>query len=155
VRWQPKEKLLLALKGGPQLNTAGCKAQQGFSYAASITTKTLNQSQFFFTADRIPVAGNLGAGLWQDDVTAGFERRILRKNVITIDGGYVHSSTLVNNSTYRGAFFDSSFVRTLKRGLTLACSFRTFSGNSGGIDINRNILFVSLTLSPNTSSHPQ
>jgi len=149
IRWQPKERLLLSLRGGPQLNTPSCRAQESFSYSGSITTKMLNRSQFFLTADRIPVAGNLGAGLWQDDITGGYERRIHANNAFTVDAGYVHDSTLVNRSTYQGSFFDATFQRIIRKELTLACNYRAFSGNSNQVGISRQMFFVSLSFTPN------
>jgi hypothetical protein len=112
----------------------------------------LARAQFFLTAGRVPVSGNLGSGLWQDDITGGYERRIGATDTISFDAGYVHSSTLVNISSYGGTFFDSSYLHTVKKGFTLACTYRSFTGNSGGVSINRNVVIVSLTLTPNTRS---
>ena len=154
-RWQPRMDTLISLRGGPQFDTPGCKSQQGFSYSASITTKVVARAQFFLTANRVPVAGFLGAGLWQDDVTGGYERQLDAHSDISFNAGYVHSSTLLNISSYGGAFFDSSYLRTIRKGLSFACSYRSFNGSSGGTGVNRNMLFISLTLTPNTRSLSQ
>jgi hypothetical protein len=155
IRWQPRVDTLISLRGGPQFDTPGCKSQQGFAYSASFTTKVVARAQFFLTANRVAVAGFLGAGLWQDDITGGYERQLDAHSVISFNAGYVHSSTLLNISSYGGTFFDSSYLRTLRKGLSLACSYRSFNGSSGGTPVNRNMVFVSLTLTPNTRSLSQ
>jgi len=151
IRWQPRESTLISLKGGPQIDTPGCNSQQGFSYGASIARKLPRRSQLFVTADRQPVVSYLGSGLWQDDVSAGYERSFQSSNVLSFDVGFVHSSTLANASSYHGTFFDASYVRQLHRNVSLGWGYRTFTGASGPIDIRRNILQFSLTFTP----HPR
>jgi hypothetical protein len=152
LRWQPRENTLISFRGGPQFDTASCKAQQGFAYNVSFTTKVVGRAQLFFSADRVPVAGFLGAGLWQDDVTGGYERQIRTHGAMSVSAGYVHSSTLLNVRSYGGVFFDASYRHDIRKELSLACSYRSFNGSSGGVDVKRNTFFVSLTLTPNSHS---
>ena len=155
LRWQPQESTLISVKGGPQIDSPGCKSQQGFSYSTSLSRKLLRRSQLFLSADRQPVISYLGSGLWQDDVSGGYERQFQSANTLTFNVGFVHSSTLVNAASYHGTFFDSSYTRRLHQGLSLAWSYRTFTGSSGGTGIDRNILQFSLTFSPNTRTLSQ
>jgi len=150
VRWQPSESTLISLKGGPQIDTPGCKSQQGFSYGASVSKKLPRRSLFFLTANRQPVISYLGSGLWQDDVSGGYEREFQSANVLSFDAGFVHSSTLVNTSSYHGTFIDSSYTRRIHNRLSLGWSYRAFMGVSGGVGMNRNILQFCLTFTPNS-----
>lgn len=155
IRWQPQESTLVSLRGGPQIDAPACKSQQGFSYSASVSRKLPGRSQFFVTANREPVISFLGSGLWQDDVSGGYQRQILSANVLSFDVGYVNSSTLVDASSYRGTFFDASYTHQLHRGISLGWSYRAFTGVTGDTDINRNILQFSLTVTPNTRTLSQ
>jgi hypothetical protein len=155
LRWQFRESTLVSLKGGPQIDNPGCKSQQGFSYNASFSRELPRRSQFFVNADRQPVISFLGSGLWQDDVSGGYEREIQAANVLTFDVGFVHSSTLVSVASYHGTFFESSYTRHLRKGVSMAWTYRSFVGSSGGTGIDRNILQFALTLTPNTRTLSQ
>jgi hypothetical protein len=147
--WKASDQVLLSVRGGPQIDTPGCKGQQGFSYNASITRQLLHNSQFAVTADRQPTISYLGAGLWQDDVAGGFERRLLLSNAIGFGAGYIHSSTLLNTPSYSGQYFDASYVRQIHGNLSLKGSYRRFTGQSGAIGIDRDVVQVGLSFSPN------
>jgi hypothetical protein len=155
VRWQPYESTRIEVRGGPQIDSPGCKSQQGFAYNASVTRKLPFRSQVYLTADRQPVISYLGSGLWQDDISAGFERIFQNANSLSFDAGFIHSSTLVDASSYRGTFFDASYTRGIRKGLSLRCSYRIFQGRSGETDINRNMLQFAVTFSPNTRTSLQ
>jgi hypothetical protein len=150
VHWQPQESTAISVRGGPEIDSPGCKSQQGFAYNTSVTRKLPWKSQFYVTADRQPVISFLGSGLWQDDVSAGYERTFQTANTLSFDAGYLNSSTLVDTSSYRGSFFDSSYVREIHKGFSLRCSYRRFSGRTGETDIHRNVLQFAMTFTPNT-----
>jgi hypothetical protein len=154
IRWQPAETTVISAQGGPQLDTPSCKRQEGFSYSTNIVRKLLRRSQLTFSADRQPLISYLGSGLWQDDLSAGYERQIQMANTLSFDVGFVHSSTLLNASTYHGTFFDAAYMRRLHKGLSLGASYRTFFGASNGDGITRNIFQLSLTFTPNTPTSP-
>jgi hypothetical protein len=155
VQWQPRESTLISVKGGPQIDSPGCKNQQGFSYSTSISRKILGRAQVFLTADRQPVIVYLGPGLWQDDVSGGYARQFQSANTLSFDAGFVNSSTLVDASSYHGTFFDVSYTRQLIHRLSLGWSYRTFTGISSGASLNRNIVQFSLTYSPDTRTLSQ
>jgi hypothetical protein len=155
VRWQPYESTKIELRGGPQIDSPGCKSQQGFAYNASVTRRLPWKSQVYLTADRQPVISYLGSGLWQDDISAGYERIFQNANSLSFDAGFIHSSTLADSSSYRGTFFDASYSRGIRKGLSLRCSYRTFKGRSGETDINRNMVQFAVTFSPNTRTSIQ
>ena len=148
--WRPREGTVLSLQGGPQLNTPGCKSQQGFAYGVSFSTKTPGRAQLYFTSDRQAVTGYLGPGLFQNDVSGGYERQFRYFNVLALDVGYVRSSTLVNYSSYRGTYFDSTFGRTLTRGISLRCGYRHYSANLGNTSFGRDLVSVSMNWTPNS-----
>jgi hypothetical protein len=150
MRWQAQKSTIIEARGGPQIDSPGCKSQQGFAYNAFVTRKLPWKSTVYLTADRQPVISFLGSGLWQDDITAGYERIFQNANSLSIDAGFIDSTTLVGASSYRGTFFDASYMRGIHRGLSMRCSYRIFTGRSGETDINRNTLQFALTYTPNT-----
>ena len=150
VRWQAQESTLIEVRGGPQIDSPGCKSQQGYAYNASVTRKLPWKSTVYLTADRQPVISFLGSGLWQDDITAGYERIFQNVNSLSVNAGFIDSTTLVNVSSYRGTYFDASYMRGIHRGLSVRCSYRIFTGRSGETDINRNTLQFAVTFTPNT-----
>jgi hypothetical protein len=150
MRWQAQESTIIEARGGPQIDSPGCKSQQGYAYNASVTRKLPWKSTVYLTADRQPVISFLGSGLWQDDITAGYERIFQNTNSLSINAGFIDSTTLVAASSYRGTFFDASYMRGIHRGLSLRCGYRIFTGRSGETDINRNTLQVAITFTPNT-----
>jgi len=150
--WQPRQSTFLSVKAGPQLDTPSCGTRQGLSYSVKLATKLTGSSQIYFLAERQPVTAYLGPGLWQDGVSGGYQRQLTTTNTITIDAGFVTSTTLTNLSSYTGGYFDSSYVHSFRRGLSTACTFRSFVGSSNGANFNRNVALVSLTWTPN--AHP-
>lgn len=104
IRWQPREGTSVSLQGGPQFNTStpSSKGQQGFAYAASLGTMVSGRARLYLMTDRQAVTGNLGPGLWQNDVSGGYQRRFQYSNFLAFDVGYVQSSTLLNYASYSG-----------------------------------------------------
>ncbi len=150
VRWQPQASTTIEAKGGPQIDSPGCKSQQGFAYNASVLRKLPWRSQVYLSGDRQPVISYLGSGLWQDDISSGYERFFQKANGVSFDAGFIHSSTLVDASSYQGTFFDASYTRGIRGGLSLRSSYRIFTGRSGETDLNRDVLQFAITFTPNT-----
>jgi hypothetical protein len=150
MRWQAQESTIIELRGGPQIDSPGCMSQQGYAYNASVTRKLPWKSSVYLTADRQPVISFLGSGLWQDDVTGGYERIFQNVNTLSVNAGFIDSTTLVNVSSYRGTYFGASYMRRIHRGLSLQCSYRYFTGRSGDTDLNRNTVQFAITFTPNT-----
>ncbi len=148
VTWQPRSHAELSLQGGPQLNSSGCKDQQGFSYHAYLSSNVRRESQFYVRGDRQPVVGFLGPGLWQDDFSGGYQRRFSIRNLIAADLGYAHSSTLVNTGDYKGLFAEVSYTRQMTGLFSLSCRYQAFVGRQGTINFTRNILLFSIVLTP-------
>jgi len=149
LRWLPREGSTLSIQGGPQINTSGCKGQQGFAYGASFSTMVPGRAQVYFTADRQAVTGYLGPGLFQNDLSAGYQREFQSSNILAFDVGYVQSSSLVNYASYSGTYFDSSYGRTLRTGLSIRCSYRVYTGTLGTTSFSRNLASVSMNWTPN------
>jgi hypothetical protein len=150
--WQPRQDTFLSIKGGPQLDTPSCGTRQGLSYTVKLATKLTGKSQIYFLAERQPVTAYLGPGLWQDGVSGGYQRQLSSRDTVTLDAGFVTSTTLTNLSSYTGGYFDSSYVHSFRRGLSTACTFRSFLGSTDGANFNRNVALVSVTWTPN--GHP-
>jgi hypothetical protein len=149
VRWQPQEGTTLSARGGPQVDSPGCNSQQGFAYSASFTRVLPHGAQLYLMADRQPVISFLGSGLWQDDASLGYQRTIQTSSTLSFDVGLIHSSTLVDVNSYKGTFYDVSYVRSLMRGMSFQCGYRRFVGNSGETQVNRNVLMAAITFTPN------
>ncbi len=154
LRWVPRENTVLAFKGGPQLNTASCHNQQGFAYSASFSTSVTGRASLYATANREPVTGFLGPGLWQNNISAGYQRQILRKNIVGIDIGYVQSSTLVKTGNYDGYYLDIAHSFKIQRQLSLSTGYRSYRSSIGAVDFNRNTLTVSLSFIPDSRTMP-
>ncbi len=155
IRWQPREDTVLTMRGGPQLDTPSCDNQQGFSYSVSFSTKVVGRAQLYLMSDRVPVTGYLGPGLWQNDISGGYQRQIFSRNIFAVDAGYVQSSTLSNAGAYDGTFVDVSYSRQLGRTLSITSLYRTYSGSLGNVNFSRNMATISLTLTPNTRTLSQ
>jgi hypothetical protein len=152
IRWQPRQNTQVAVKGGPQIDTPDCKAQQGFSYSASFSTRVTGRAQLYLLSERQPVTGYLGPGLWQDSVSGGYSRLVGVQDTLGFDLGYVTSSTLKNISSYHGTYFESSYSHFLRRGLAAVFSYRGYTGSSSGANFSRNVLLVSLSWTPNAQN---
>lgn len=150
VQWQPRQNAAISLKGGPQLDAPACKSQQGFDYNASFAYKLPGRSQVYLLAGRQPVTDFLGPGLWQDSVSGGYSRQFNRANAVSMDVGFVTSSSLKNVSSYQGTFINSSYTHSLHAGLSIACTYRRYSGESGQTSFTRGLALVSVTWTPNS-----
>lgn len=151
VHWQPREGTFLALSAGPEIDTPVCKAQQGISYNLSFSTKLPQRAQLYLQAAREPATGYLGPGLWQDSITAGYQRQIARFSSIEAHVGFVQSSSLFKISSYQGTYWDSTYAYKLLRGPSFSLGYRTFFGSSGSTNYNRNIMLVAVSWTPNAS----
>ena len=148
VTWEPRSHIELSLQGGPQLNSSGCQADQGFSYHAYLSSNIRGQSQFYVRGDRQPVNGFLGPGLWQNDVSGGYQRKFAIHNLVSADLGYTQSSTLANTGDYKGFYADASYVRQLKGPFSLSCKYQSFVGRQGTPSFTRNLLLFSILFTP-------
>jgi hypothetical protein len=152
IVWHPGDNSEISLNGGPQLNSPGCKRQQGFSYDASLSEGLPRRAKIYLLASRQPGTGSLGGGLWQDNVSAGYQREIFGTNIISAGVGYTRSSTLVNAATYQGTYFDASYTRPLRGNLSFTSTFRSLTSYSGSTTLGRSTFIGQLTFSPNLTS---
>jgi hypothetical protein len=106
-------------------------------------------------SDRQPVTGYLGPGLWQNDVSGGYQRQFSFKNLVAVDAGYVQSSTLANASGYDGTFVDLSYSRLLGRSISLSSRYRSFLGSLGSTAFSRNMVTMSVTFTPDSRTMSQ
>lgn len=155
IRWQPREETIVSLRGGPQLDAPSCHNQQGFAYSASFSMKAGRRAQLYFISDRQPVTGYLGPGLWQNDVSGGYQRQFSFRNLVAVDAGYVQSSTLANASGYDGSFVDLSYSRAVGRSLSLSTRYRSFTGSLGTTAFSRNMVTMSVTFTPDSRTSSQ
>ena len=152
LAWKPRAETTLSIQGGPQLNSPNCRNQQGFSYHAFISSKVTARSQLYVRGDRQPLIGFLGPGLWQDDVSAGYQRAFSSKNSAGADAGYVMSSTLSSGQAYSGTFANAWYTRQIMHPLSLSCRYQNFVASQGVARFSRNVVLVSITLTPGSPS---
>ena len=149
VRWQPRDGVFFAASGGPQVDAPVCKAQQGASYNLSFATRLPQRSQMYLESAREPTSGYLGPALWQDSITAGYQRQVKLLSVLGVDVGFVHSSTTLNTSSYSGKYWDTTYAYKPLRGPTFSVSYRGYLGTSGSTSFTRNTTLVALSWTPN------
>jgi hypothetical protein len=150
LRWHPSEQTTVSLSGGPQLDNS-CGSQQGFAYSASLSTNLSDKAQFYLLSDRQPTASYLGPGLWQESASAGYQRQVTSIGAVSVDVGYVASSTLKTVSSYHGTYFDFIYGYRLHRGIRCSYSYRGYIGDSGGVSFKRNVAMFSLTWAPDAA----
>jgi hypothetical protein len=147
-RWTPQENTLIALGGGPQFNTAECGIQQGFSYSLSMSKSLSGKSQMYLLSGRQPATSFLGPGLWQESVSAGYQRQVTRAGVVGFDVGYVRSDAVKAVDSYKAGYFDCFYTYTISNRLRSSYTYRGYIGGSGGSYIDRNLVMFSLDWTP-------
>ena len=148
ITWQPRSQTEVSVQGGPQFNSPGCEAQQGFAYHAYLSSNITGQSQFYVRGDRQPVSGFLGPGLWQNDFSGGYQRKLSIRNIVGADLGYVQSSTLANTGPYKGFVAETSYTRQITGLFSLSCRYQNFMSRQGTTPFTRNILSFSIAVTP-------
>jgi hypothetical protein len=159
VAWQPRAGAKLSVQGGPQLNSPGCNEQQGFAYHAYFSSNITGKSQFYLRGDREAVNGFLGPGLWQNDVSGGYQREFSIRNSVGADLGYLQSSTLksstlANSEDYAGFFAEASYVHQIKGPLSFSCRYQNLVGRQGTSHYTRNLMLFSIVFTPEAPSLP-
>jgi len=150
VTWTIRERTSLQLSGGPQVNSAACGNQLGFIFSGQFSARLSAKSQFYGLASREFGTYYLGPGLWQNSISAGYQRQLGLVGVFTADAGYTQSDSLIASGSYHGTFYDAAFSRPLWRGFLSSISYRRYSGRTGSNDLSRDIAMFSITWSPNT-----
>jgi hypothetical protein len=148
LHWQPSEKTLLSLSGGPQISTSECGSQQGFAYSVSFSTRLSSKSQIYLLSARQPTTSYLGPGLWQESSSGGYQRQVMTWGTVSFDVGYAASDTLAEISSYHGTYFDCSYSYRLTHGLRASSSYRGYVGDSGGTHYSRNVALFSIVWTP-------
>ncbi|WP_158791826.1 hypothetical protein [Granulicella sp. L60] len=149
LRWQALEKTSLSLSGGPQLDTAACGNQQGFSYNAAFSTRLSDKSQIYLLAAREPATSYLGPGLWLISTSGGYQRQVVTTATLSLDLGYVSSNTLTTTNSYHDIYFDCIYNHSLGHGLSISYSYRGYVGDTGETSFRRNAALFSIAWSPN------
>jgi hypothetical protein len=138
----------LEFRGGPELNSGACGKQQGFAFHAAVARRLSGRSQLYLLVDRQFGTLYLGPGLWQDNGSAGYQRRLTLLSTINIDSGYVRTDALSSAASYRGVFVGVVYSYQLKKSLTPSVSYRFYSGTSGAAGVTQNVVLFSITWSP-------
>jgi hypothetical protein len=147
-RWTPRENALITLSGGPQLDTPECGIQQGFSYSLSMSTSLSGKSQIYLLSGRQPATSFLGPGLWQESVSAGYQRQVAHAGAISFDVGYVRSDAVKAVNSYKAGYYDCVYTYALSNRLRNSYTYRGYIGGSGGSYIDRNLFMFSLDWTP-------
>jgi hypothetical protein len=146
--WQIRVKTSLSVSGGPQISSASCGNQQGFSYNVAFSTRLSAKSQIYLTAARQPTTSYLGPGLWEVSAFGGYQREVMAKGAFSIDVGYISSNSLTVTNSYHNTYYDCSYSYSLIHGLGISSSYRGYLGNTGQANFHRNLAQISLTWSP-------
>lgn len=147
-RWTPRENALITMSGGPQLDTPECGIQQGFSYSLSMSTSLSGKSQIYLMSGRQPATSFLGPGLWQESVSAGYQRQVTHAGAISFDVGYVRSDAAKAINSYKAGYYDCVYTYALSNRLRNSYTYRGYIGGSGGSYIDRNLFMFSLDWTP-------
>jgi hypothetical protein len=148
VKWHTRDRVFLALSGGPQLNTSACGKQQGFAYSAAFSIRLSGKSQLYLLTAREPTVSYLGPGLWQTSVSGGYQRQVTDVGTIRFDAGYALSNTLTTVTSYHGTYFDCVYSYRLGHGLSASYSYRGYLGQSGKTNFSRNVALFSVAWTP-------
>ena len=148
VQWRPRERTTLSVSGGPQLDTASCGSQQGLAFNAALSSRLTGRSQLYLLAARQPTSSYLGPGVWQQSVSGGYQRQVRSKGEVSLDVGYVASSTLVRLTSYHGTYVDCVYTYGLGHGLRAISSYRGYLGDSGELPFHRNVAQYSIAWTP-------
>ncbi|MEO8737588.1 MAG: hypothetical protein ABI380_13745 [Edaphobacter sp.] len=147
-RWTPRENTSIALGGGPQFDTPECGIQQGFAYSLSMSKSLSGKSQMYLLAARQPATSFLGPGLWQESVSAGYQRQVTHAGAVGFDVGYVRSDAVKTVDSYKAGYFDCVYTYAMSNRLRSSYTYRGYIGGSGGSYIDRNLVMFSLDWTP-------
>jgi hypothetical protein len=148
MSWKVRQGTALSLTGGPQLDSAACGKQQGFSYSAAFNTRLSAKSQIYATSARQTTTTYLGPGLWQQSAAAGYQRELSPARTFGVDFGYVGSDALQATDSYHGTYFEGTYSHHLGHALTAAISYRNYTGNWGLTNFSRQVALFSLAWTP-------
>lgn len=144
VDWRLGVSTKLAFEAGPQINTAACGDQQGYSYALEYSARLSSQAQFYLIANRLPMVSYLGPGVWQRNAAAGMQYELTRLALLRVDVGYSSSTALAAVSSYSGISVNASYDVQLKHGFALSYVYRGNFTDSAGTGYSRSLALVSL-----------
>jgi hypothetical protein len=150
IDWQLGMNTLLTFEAGPQINSAACGDQQGYSYAVGYSTRLSSRAQFYLTTNRLPMVSYLGPGAWQNGASAGMQYQVTRTALLRADVGYSSSTALAAVSSYRGISINASYDVHLNHGLVLSYDYRGYFTDSVGKGYNGNLAQVSLKWTSNS-----
>jgi hypothetical protein len=151
LEWRPEEHTYLHLSGGPQLDSAGCGKQQGFSYQADYSHRITPRSQIYVISAREVGSTNLGPGLWQQTAAIGYQHDFERRESIAFDFGYIDTTGLQTNG-YSGKYVDGVYNRVLGHGLRAILSYRWYTGDTSQSNFTRTTALLSIAWTP-TAGH--
>jgi hypothetical protein len=146
--WKPTEHTTLDLVAGPQLMSAACNNEKGFSYSAAYSSRLTGKSQIYATSSRQKITSYIGPSLWLETVTAGYQRELGNTDTVRLDIGYVSTNALQAMDSYRNVYFDGVYSRRMWHVFALSVSYRNYSGDLGSTKYNRNIALLSLSWTP-------
>ena len=147
-QWKPSEKTSIAMSAGPQFDTPECSIQQGFAYSLSISTSLSGKSQMYLLSGRQPATSYLGPGLWQENVSAGYQRQVTRVGALSFDVGYLRSDAVAAVNSYKATYVDCVYTYAMSHGLRGTYTYRGYIGGLGGSYIGRNLAMFSLDWTP-------
>jgi hypothetical protein len=146
--WRPGERSFLDVSAGPQFDSSTCGRQQNVSYRVAYSARLTERSQAYLTSQRQMAGVYVGPGLWEQNVTAGYQYLVTSKDTLGVNFGYVDETIYKEASAYKGTYVGAAYTHKLPRSLTAGFSYRYFNGGLSGSTVNRNAVLFSLTWLP-------
>jgi hypothetical protein len=155
LRWRSTEKTEINLSGGPQVNTAACGSQQGFSYTASIGTQLSGSSQVYLLASRAPTTADISLGVWQKSISAGYQRRVTPRAQAVLNLSYVSNEAMATLPAFHGTSVDFRYQVEFSTSLQGIYNFRGYFSTSDGNQLSRSVATFTLKWTPGANRQPQ
>lgn len=148
LTWQPGPHSFLQISGGPAVDSPACGRQQNLAYRVGYSARITERSQVYLMSSRETAGIYVGPGLWEQTLTAGYQRNLTPSDSLNLGLGYVKETLYSNVHGYSGRYASLTYSHKLPMSLRAAFSYRYFDGGWSGVTFNRNIALVSLTWTP-------
>lgn len=148
ILWRPGELSFLDISAGPQFDSSSCGSQQNFSYRVAYSARLTQRSQAYLTSQRQNAGVYVGPGIWEQNVTAGYQYLVASSDTFGVNFGYVDETLYKETRAYKGTYVGAAYNHKMPRSLTAGLSYRYFNGGLTGSIVNRNTVLFSLTWLP-------
>jgi hypothetical protein len=148
LTWRPGEHSFLQLGAGPEFDSPACGKQQNVAYRVGYSARLTERSQVYLLSARETAGIYVGPGLWEQTVSAGYQRELSRSDSVSVSTGYVNETLFGDARAYSGIYAGAAYTHKLPGNFSAACTYRYFDGGWSGSRFNRNTALFSLTWLP-------